>query len=115
MIIIKKIEIIETDRDQVALLPMESPNTLVFPCGNQEPVEIIRGRRFRRPSDGTDIIVGVSKQAERIIGIMYESWDNLQKSYDNISKEMRRYRKKVEESKKANFMQRLKWLFKGYS
>lgn len=125
MIVIKHIEFLETDVDPIKPLKDTPPHTPIF-CGD-EPVnrevlsELISGRRFVRPSDGTDIIVGVSKQAQNILGIMYEAWDNMERSYFAEIKshgktkiEMRCYRHMVEEIQKASFWERLKWLFRGY-
>jgi hypothetical protein len=125
MIVVKNIDFLETDRDPVELLAT-TPTHMPIWCG-EEPVqhdaliELIRGRRFRRPTDGVDIVVGVSKQAQDVIGIQYEAWDNLQKAYDaeqrnhqRTTSEMYGYKSRVDEMLNSSFWQRLKWLILGY-
>lgn len=44
--------------------------------------ELIRGRRFVRPSDGIDVYLGCTKEVQDLIGIQYEAWDSLQDRYN---------------------------------
>jgi len=89
MIIIKHIDFLEVDRTRCEILskPHFEP---IFVKDNEGPrlgdfaeihKELIVGRRFIRPSDGTDIYIGVSKQAQDIIGLQYEAWNNIEKPW----------------------------------
>ena len=39
-------------------------------------LELVTGRRFRRPSDGTDIMIGWSKDVQTLLGMPMECWEN---------------------------------------
>lgn len=125
MIVIKSVEFLETNRDPIELLATTPPYSPVF-YGPGPPIEqeifkeLIRGRRFCRPSDGTDIIVGVSKQAGEVLGIMYEAWDNIEKAYNTevskhsiTARELYKCKSSLAKILNASFLQRLKWLFLG--
>lgn len=124
MIVIKNIEVFETDLDLCEIVSYAPPGQLVFPSAGEEPVtidalrELVRGRRFVRPSDGTDIIIGVSKQAADIIGIQYEAWGQLQErlgflwfSLSKCNKECVRLETTIRSLEAAGFFKRLLWLF----
>jgi len=83
-------------------------------------MELIKGRRFVRPSDGTDIIVGVSNQAAEAIGLMYEGWDNMEKELLSLLRSRRKLdaegimlKSTLLKLKAATFWQRIKWVFTG--
>ena len=125
MLVIRKVEFLEVNKDPLELLATTQPGMPVE-CGEElVPVdffkELIRGRRFVRPSDGIDIIVGCSRQAEEVIGLQYEAWDNLQNAYaaeqinhHRTTSEMYEYKSRVDEMFRSSFWQRLKWLVIGY-
>lgn len=121
MILIKNIETIEIDRDPVEILKYNNPFQPVPVNGNtaMEPIEVIKefvhGRLFCRPSDGKEINLGMTKQAQDVIGIQFEAWEYL----ENLLSECRNYanmkNQQIEKIKSATFWKRLKWLFYGYS
>ncbi len=125
MIIIKNIEFIETDCDPVELPTTTHPYSPVI-CGDEAIPhdvlsELIRGMRFRRPSDGVYIVVGLSRQAQDVLGLTYEAWENLEEAYETerrnhamTTSEMIRYRTKIKEMEDSTFWKRLKLLFTGY-
>ena len=124
MIIIKNIEFLETDKDIYEIYQQDHRSNF-FKVGDDFVerkifTELIRGRRFRRPSDGTDIIIGVSKQAQDVIGLQYEAFTNLEQMYNLechnhsvTAREKNKYFSKLEVLRTASFFTRIKWLFKG--
>ncbi len=121
MILIKSIEFYETKMDPIEIV---NPNilykqSLVTSNYDKEYAEVsdlrelIHGRRFRRPSDGTEIVIGVSKQAQDLIGIQYEAWDNMEKQLDSYYRESMKTRSILTKIEKANLLTRLKWIFTG--
>jgi len=132
MIVITNIEYFEADRDEVNYFlndnnPYDHP--MFFPTKGT-PVdrqflekEFIRGRRFRRPSDGTDIVVGLTVKCQGVLGLTYEAWENLSSEIDGLSKhnnaltrqnellksEMYGYKSRVDEMADMSFWRRLKW------
>jgi len=87
--------------------------------------ELIYGTRFRRASDGEYIVVGASKDVQEVLGLMYESWQNMENDLtrlnidvsllnDNVWKK----RNKIAEQKEfidlilnGTLWQRIKYLF----
>ena len=130
MILIKSVDFIETDSDPYELYHKYADDKVFFvdPKELMKEVEytseFVYGKQFRRPSDGKDIIIGVSKQAQEVIGIMYEAWETQAKRYDDLRKacdverqykywiinEFETYKNNI---KQATFWQRLKWVIYG--
>lgn len=128
MILIKNIEMVEVDRDPYEILSTIHPYEAisVYNGSNIEHIEhevfteLIRGRRFIRP-DGKELIIGCSKQAEEVIGIQYESWENLMGLHESTREELYREKGKLLKAneelyaiKQLGFFKRLVLLFKGY-
>lgn len=89
MIFIRGIDSAEIEGDHTTILDSRErfvANTSFNPDGPiDEPyikVETIRGVTFRRP-DGTEVVIGASKEAQDIIGIQYEAWHELEGQYKN--------------------------------
>ena len=92
-----------------------------------EVLEIIRGRKFMNPATGEHIVIGLSKQAQKLLGLNYEAWDNLQKDlkwyqtkHNKLINEARELQALQEASDKlvgsyqsAPWYQRLLWVFVG--
>lgn len=122
MILIKKIEYIETDRDPIEIVSMNRPDAFVpvlTDTGKEhievkEIIELVRGRRFCRPSDGLDIIIGMPKKVQDLIVIQYEAWDRMATENTNTHLALSAALRKTREDGKASFFTRLKWLFCGY-
>lgn len=85
MILIKKIEFMDIDRDMVELAFMSLPDygLLVNTDSGQDITkasvvnELVRSKRFRRP-DGTELRIGFSEQAADVLGLSYEAFANLE-------------------------------------
>jgi len=82
--------------------------------------EIINGRRFVRPKDNIDIVIGMDKHAQNLIGIQYESYEILESQNMKLINELRnkikvidKYKNELDLLKQASFLTRLKWLIKG--
>lgn len=43
-----------------------------------EVVEIVRGHRYINPRDNTDVIIGYGTEAEKVLGITYDCFDQSQ-------------------------------------
>jgi len=123
VLLIKNIEFIETDRDPYEIINLKSPYEAVEVLSNRgrevvsvnEIRELIRGRRFVRPSDNKDIIVGCSKKAEDVIGIQYEAWDTLEKDCQAWSAKTSKLISEISDIKKSGLFKRIKFVFTGIS
>lgn len=118
MILVKNLEIIETDRDPMEIVSMHLPHDYIPVNGGEKAIpckqlrELIRGRRFRRP-DGKDMIIGMTRQVQDIIGIQYEAWDTLNEALDSYRIQARKYESALDNLHNSGFFKRLKMLFIG--
>ena len=119
MIVIKHIDFYQTANDLNTIRCYEHRenrwNELAFDaCKNNVNIktELIKGRIFIRP-DGTELIIGCSKQAADVIGIQYEAWDNLQQEHLKAARARDDAYAHIRELSEASFLTRLKWLFIG--
>ena len=120
MIVIMEVKAVEVDRPiykiqrftKLPLLGGEPWKTIPAETVHQE---VIKGRRFRRPSDGTDIVVGCSKQAQDIIGIQYEAWENMEKAMNNMTNSFVDLQNKLSDIMASGIWTRLKWVFRRVS
>ena len=123
MILIRSIDVIEIDRDPAEILAWNMPGDIIPVNGGAEAVEysvmaeLVQGRRYVR-RDGKEIVIGVTKQAQDIIGIQYEAWGSLQSDYEAARKDLSRTAKELKGCKEslrelheAGFFRRLKMLF----
>ena len=124
MILISRIEIIDTgDQDPYKIISMHMPDSTVPIMTQDGPdavkcshiIELVKGRRFVRPSDGLDVMIGCSRQAQDLIGIQYDAW----KSQERLSEG---YRNRIDDLittlvkfRKASLWTRIKWVFSGIS
>ena len=123
MILIKHIEFIQVDRDPYQMISCSAPYEAVEVLSDKgdvvvpinEVAELIKGRRFVRPSDNVDITIGLSKQAEDVLGIQYEAWDELQKRADDYWNNFIAIRERIEAVQKMSFWERFKGVFSGFS
>lgn len=116
MIVIKNIDFIEVENDNIKLMT-STPSNKNYQIFENIEQELIRGIRFRR-SDGNEIVIGYSKQAQDILGISFEVFENLKSKYDiecenhfRTTQEMNQLKNKLLEINSASFWQRLKTLF----
>lgn len=93
----------------------------------EEVAELIKGREFRSPG-GRSVVIGVSNQAQDIIGIQYEAWENQSRMIEELSRDNGQLTIKADqlhrqneeklfelnEIKAASIWVRLRWLFFGY-
>ncbi len=122
MILISKIEYMETDRDPHQIIHCTSPyegvavNTDhgkdIVECN--ELIELVNGVRFCRYGTDDEIVIGMSKQAQDLIGIQYESWENKEKEYSELYSSFTKARNEISFIKNAGLLRRLSWLFFGY-
>lgn len=118
MLLITKIEFLDVDGDSHAVVDerqLEPLHPKDIGMTEEKIVrELVRGRRFTRPNDGVEIVIGLSKQAQDIIGLQYEAWEALEKDRDYWHRKCIASRLKIDSIKMAGFWERLKWLVFGY-
>ena len=127
MIVIKSVEYIETEKDIYEIDSTENPLSVipVTADGGIEyeeaaaVVEMLKGRRFRRPSDGIDIVVAPSVQSQEVLGLMYEAWDNMAEELHDAQSANIYHRNQLRgketelKNRTGTFWKRLKHLFKS--
>ncbi len=121
MILIKNIEFYETNQDPIEIVSHMMPYEAIEALSDKGDVvvpiseirELIKGQRFRR-SDGVDIIVGLTKQAQDILGLQYEAWDNMQKELEITHNSLQVANETIKAVTQANIWTRIKYLFCGY-
>ena len=106
MILITDIKIETHSSDQIIL-----HNCGLYTHPDKVKRELVYGRRFRRPSDGMDVVIGVPKELADIIGIQYEAWEEKEKLITSLQETVTRYSNNILHLVKQNFWQRLKWFF----
>jgi len=121
VILIKNIEFIETPRDPWEIFVTHLPHEVIPVEGNSGPyaevsvlTELVRGRRFLRPSDGTDIVVGLAKDAQNILGLQYEAWENMAQELKDTRSQMRQLQRERDRARGATIWTRFEWLLFGY-
>ena len=119
MILISKIEYSEIEPDDHVTVDRYSDRYITSEPTPKDlapniETETIRGTRFVRPSDGTDIVIGCSGEAAELIGIQYEAWDNLKKDLAYSDYMIKGLQAEIKKIKSAPFFTRLKWAFFGY-
>ena len=130
MIVIKNIDFFRTDMDLIEIFNYTDPPGGVWVGREFLEVEfckeLIKGRRFIRP-DGEEVVVGVSKQAQDVLGLLYEDWGKqrralflVQNAYrdvcvklDSVGEKLEAKEGELDVYRNASFWQRLKYLFGG--
>lgn len=130
MILIRSVDWIEIDGNYVKLTQIKTPpfSYLSERHSPDEKIkeELIWGRRFVRSSDGTDVVIGVSDEAGKVLGLQYEAWEKLEKElyqarteHGIAKRELAKTRLELEGAivrfykiANENFWERLKRLFK---
>ena len=114
MILVESIKFMEVPDDIWEIVHMRSPydGIEVITADGERVVatnlilELVTGRRFRRPSDGTDIMIGWSEDVQKLLGMPMECWENQEEHRNQLIAENNRFRQ-------AGLWQRFKWLFTG--
>lgn len=75
--------------------------------------EVVRGVHLKNPSNGVDMVLGMSVQAAEVIGCAYEAFEELQECVEAQRVVTHKFRRVITEIRQASFMTRLKWLFTG--
>ena len=75
--------------------------------------ELVRGRRFRRPSDGKEIVIGWSQEIQDLLGMPIDAWENMEVDRAELARRERKMLSELDRIKKAGIGQRFKWLFAG--
>lgn len=124
MIIIKDVDTIEVDENTLIqhlirlsifdVMPCKDNNGKIVGEDTHYIEEVVRGRIFRRPRDNKDIVIGMSKKAQYLIGIQYEAWENMEKRIEEKRKEIIKLETIIKKSTEASIFTRLKWLIFGF-
>ena len=75
--------------------------------------EVVHGRRFRRPRDGEEIVIGWTKEVQDLLGMPVEAWENAEAYRVDLINREHKVSSELIIIKHANFWQRFKWLFTG--
>jgi hypothetical protein len=125
MLLITKVETRTVDR---AEWPVMHYPRMPVPCDYPSEIpasemritqEIVRGREFVS-ADGKHCIIGLAREVQEELGLMYDAWDNLQRHVDDATNRMhaayrcaKTHRTKLEALMRAPWWRRLRWVFTG--
>lgn len=130
MIVVTEVKFIEVNEQDAYLAHYEEPipvwtggaekiNPEKYITTGEVREELIQGTRFKRP-DGTEIVLGISSSAKKVLGLGYEVFSNQRRTIETLHSNVlyeRNKRGKAENQlfliKHAGFWTRLKWLFTG--
>ncbi len=76
--------------------------------------EAVKGRRFVRPSDGMDVVIGMTCKAQKELGLMYECWESVASDLNKANRSVKIVTLQLELLRAASFWQRVKMVFTGY-
>lgn len=125
MIIITKIETIETDKDYATIQHLAHSHEKYIPFKDQiidtsVVREYIQGRRFVDTRRKLDIVMGISDEAGKMFGLMHDSFTNLENDRECWRKSSEHWKKaclgvasEINKIKSYGFLERLKCLFLG--
>lgn len=132
MICIKSIQTVEVDEDQLGLIFFPPRTALkpedMFKAEEQEVTkEMVIGRKFIN-IEGKSLCIGIAKEVQKALGLPFEAFEDMNilierqqntiysmgtKQREAITK-INKYQKIISKLGRANFWDRLKYLFKGY-
>jgi len=125
MLVVTDLKAIETTEDefytrlQHCKFPIKYPSSTTPYEKVEVTVEDIHGRRFNHPKYG-EIVIGWSDKVQKLLGIPFEVYDNLQEEITNLThknsmyyQNMIGYRSLVKRFQNMSFLQRLYYLFTG--
>lgn len=119
MIIITKVETIETDKDFHTVIKMAHDYSKKYIPFGKENIECefvrehIHGRRFVDTRRGIDIIMGITGEAGEKLGLMYECWENMENEKERFRIENKNLIDNIYRIQHYGFFKRLKCLFVG--
>ena len=121
MILIKSIQYVQTayDIEEISLpVPPEDTIRVMTEDGpTKETVRniyaLVKGRRFVRPSDGEDIVIGCYPEVEKLLGMQYDAWEGLEEALASERRVTETLLLVHRELKQANLWTRFKWVFTG--
>jgi hypothetical protein len=121
MILIKNIEYIEVDRDPWEIISKRDPYQSVMVNYGAECIpesiecltEFVHGRRFVNQSKGLDVVIGMTRDVQNLIGIQYEAWETQEEYITGLNTENQKLKHWRRTICSASFFTRLKWLFSG--
>lgn len=88
------------------------------------PKELITGITYHRPTDGAPVLIGASKEAQTILGLMYDETASVreacnhfrlgeQRQEERAQWERAERKKLCDTLKDASILTRIKWVFTG--
>ena len=117
MILITNVEIKNISKDFVELIK-QKPYLFGddYWDSTQESISITRelviGRRYRN-SRGINIVIGMDKETQELLGIPFKDFDRMSNIIEEITTENDKLRKELREIKELKFLGKLKFLFTG--
>lgn len=122
MIVITKVEFVNTERTVYELLLREG--NPVFTKEDLDdfsytgdcvevPKELITGITYRRPTDGAPVLIGASKEAQTILGLMYDETIRIREACNSFRLGEQRYKKLCDTLENSSILSRIKWVFTG--
>ena len=119
MIVITKVECLETPRDVVKIVHEHTGMSRYFDASrsmSQEDIKVVeasvRGRRYVHPERGIDVVIGVASSAGKQIGMMFEAWESLSKQCDEYRETSQRQGALICRIRSWNFWKRLAFTFR---
>ena len=121
MRLIQSVKYIEVNRDPYEIASATPPGYQVQVNTGEGPrfedvcvlTELIHGRRFVDPLSGTEVVLGVAKEVQELIGLQYDAYETLEKEVQTWVACSSRLRAEVNRLKAAGFWSRIKWVFTG--
>ena len=125
MIVITDVKIIKVDENPCILDKYNHNFFSAEPCNINDMYitrqsEFVKGRRFINREKGIDVIIGVSNEAGKLLGIQYEAFQGLEHQIQDLRSQLevandfkRIYMEKIKILEKSSLLKRLKYLFTG--
>lgn len=119
MIVIKDVEVIETDRDLLEILTTTPPWKPIYLDEQYEAFdreivsELVKGRKFVRPS-GKEVVIGLTKKMQELLEIGMDCWDRVVEESEHINNQNYYLKKELDHFKNLNFLGRAKYFIFGY-
>jgi len=118
MMIIKDVEVLETNKDICEVMHAFGNPQQFYEFDNQKVEEmevvqeLVREHRFTHPN-GTEVIIGMTNKAGKILGLQYEAWESMKSQMDTLMSNYETVESELNEIKSLGFWKRLLCLFTG--
>jgi len=122
MHLIKSVEVVAVDGRMASVAKLvENEITFEFAPYSNDPQEVLQieqelveGTRFRNPATGEDIVVGMTEEVQKLIGLPMEAFANMTASAEKTRWELTDLRDTVKQFEHMGWRDRLRFLFTGW-